>query len=226
MQIDTPTPPSNLPCITQTFVRPLDKFPKDFDKKIHDEKNKSRGITPTQNERMLLNSLLVSIYKNDPDIIIGHDLLGPGLEVLLNRMKDLKADHWSRIGRFRRSAWPQIGKSGQGYLWRFCAGRLVCDLASDAAKSMISSTTWSLSEMCKTHLGIEREDIDPDDTASYLDGSLANPTKMLVFLKHCEADAYFQMAIAMKVQILGLTRQLTGLAGNGWYVYPTLHCSL
>lgn len=83
---------------------------------------------------------------------------------------------------------------------------------------MISSTTWSLTEMCATHLGLERQDIDPDDTANYLDGSLSGPDKMLQFVRHCEMDAHYQMAIASKVQIMPLTKQLTNLAGNAWYV--------
>ena len=83
-------------------------------------------------------------------------------------------------------------------------------------QSMISSTTWSLTEMCKTHLKSDRQDIDPDDTASYLDGSLSSPERLLTFVRHCELDAHYQMAIASKVQILPLTKQLTNLAGNSW----------
>lgn len=81
---------------------------------------------------------------------------------------------------------------------------------------MISSTTWSLTEMCKTHLKSDRQDIDPDDTAAYLDGSVSSPDRLLTFVRHCELDAHYQMALASKVQILALTRQLTNLAGNSW----------
>lgn len=84
---------------------------------------------------------------------------------------------------------------------------------------MISSTTWSLSEMCKTHLKSERQDIDPDDTAAYFDGSVSSPDMLMTFVRHCELDAHYQMAIASKVQILPLTRQLTNLAGNAWWVF-------
>ena len=86
---------------------------------------------------------------------------------------------------------------------------------------MILSTTWSLTEMCKTHLNSEREDYDPDDTASKLEGSVTSPTAMLEFVHHCELDAHFQMAIASKVQILPLTKQLTNLAGNAWYQFKS-----
>jgi DNA polymerase alpha subunit A len=81
---------------------------------------------------------------------------------------------------------------------------------------MISSTTWSLTEMCKTHLKSERQDIDPDDTASYLDGSVSSPDRLMMFVRHCELDAHYQMAIAARVQMLPLTKQLTNLAGNSW----------
>jgi len=81
---------------------------------------------------------------------------------------------------------------------------------------MILSTTWSMSEMCKTYLKVEREDYDPDDTAAKMDGSVGSPDTMLKFVRHCELDAHLQMAIAAKVQILPLTKQLTNLAGNSW----------
>ncbi|KAF8202326.1 hypothetical protein BJ912DRAFT_944501 [Pholiota molesta] len=212
MQIDDPTPPEKLKCSVHTFIRPLDKFPPNFEKQA--KINAKGTISPMKNERMLLSSLLMTIHKADPDIILGHDFLGVSLDVLLNRMRDLKADHWSRLGRFRRSKWPNIGRQGSNL--KFLNGRLLCDLASDGAKSMISSTTWSMTEMCRSHLNIEREDYDPDDTASKLEGSVSSPEPMLKFVRHCELDAHLQMAIAAKVQILPLTRQLTNLAGNSW----------
>lgn len=108
--------------------------------------------------------------------------------------------------------WPPL-KAGMNS--GLLSGRLVCDLASDGSKSMISSTTWSLTEMCETHLKVAREDIDPDDTPDFFD-SFAAPNKLLHFVKHCEADSYFQMALASKVQLLPLTKQLCNLAGNSW----------
>lgn len=62
---------------------------------------------------------------------MGHEFLGVSLDVLLGRMKDLRADHWSRIGRFRRTK-MNLGRPGTNL--RLLYGRLVCDLASDGAK--------------------------------------------------------------------------------------------
>ena len=82
----------------------------------------------------LINVLLskVSIFKADPDVIVGHEFLSVSLDVLLHRMRELKVDHWSRLGRFRRSKWPSIGR--QGTNMKFLNGRLVCDLAGESAK--------------------------------------------------------------------------------------------
>ncbi|KAK0207637.1 hypothetical protein IW262DRAFT_1418425 [Armillaria fumosa] len=212
MAIDDPKPPEQLPCTVQTFVRPLDRFPPNFETRAR--ANGKGHISTAKNERMLLSSLLVALHKADPDVIIGHEFLGSSLDVLLHRMKGLKVDHWSRLGRFRRSKWPNIGKQGSNI--KFLSGRMLCDLASDGAKSMIASTTWSLTEMCKTHLKSDRQDIDPDDTASYLDSTVSGPERLMTFVQHCELDAHYHMAIASKVQILPLTKQLTNLAGNSW----------
>jgi DNA polymerase alpha subunit A len=76
-------------------------------------------------------------HRADPDVIIGHDFLGVSLDILLHRLRELKIDHWSRISRFRRSKWPSIGKQGTNL--RFLNGRLICDLASDAAKVRLQS---------------------------------------------------------------------------------------
>lgn len=39
---------------------------------------------------------------------------------------------------------------------------------------------------------------------------------LMNYLKHCEADTYFIAAIALKLQMLPLTKVLTNLAGNSW----------
>lgn len=81
---------------------------------------------------------------------------------------------------------------------------------------MISGTSWSLTEMCQNQLKVTREEIETEDVPDYLDSTVSGPEQMLRFVQHCEMDTFFQMALAAKVQILPLTRQLTNLAGNSW----------
>lgn len=209
--LENPAPPEQLPSSSFTAVRPLGpSFPTRFEQEAKQGKTKIQAL---KYERMVLNSFLAQVHLNDPDVILSYDFAGSNLDILLHRMKDLKCEQWSKMGRLRRTKWPMLR---QGMNTRMLAGRLVCDLSSDTAKGMISSTTWSLSEMCRTYLNIQREDIDPDDIASYFDCTAPTPERLLTFVRHCEVDAFFQMAIASKVQLLALTKQLTNLAGNSW----------
>lgn len=161
----------------------------------------------------LTSQLSDLIARSDPDIIVGHDFVALELDVLLTRLKDLKVDNWSRISRFRRPRWPKLNPTrNEGLL----SGRLILDLSSDGSRGIIDSITWSLTEMCSTHLRIEREEIDPEDTPKFFDNVHSEAKHLLRFVQLCEVDTYFQMAIAFKVQALPLTRQLTNLAGNSW----------
>ena len=209
--LENPTPPEQLPSTSFTAVRPLGpSFPARFEQEARQGRTKIQAL---KYERMVLNSFLAQVHLNDPDVVLSYDFAGTNLDILLHRMKDLKCEQWSKMGRLRRTKWPMLK---QGMNTRMLAGRLVCDLSSDTAKGMISSTTWSLSEMCRTYLNIQREDIDPDDVASFFDCTAPTPERLLTFVRHCEVDAFFQMAIASRVQLLALTKQLTNLAGNSW----------
>lgn len=73
------------------------------------------------------------MLRYDPDVIVGHDFIGAQLETLLQRLKELKIEHWSRICRLRRSKSIPLGRQGTNV--KLLTGRLVCDLASDAAKA-------------------------------------------------------------------------------------------
>lgn len=174
------------------------------------------------------------VANTDPDIIVGLDLLGSEFDILLARLKECKCENWTKLSRFKRERWPKLTA---GWNSALVAGRLYCDLWSDGSKvhhsclrfwllltkeyaqSIITSTTWSLTEMTLSVLKIEREEIESEDTAKYFDPIHSSSTELLKFVMLCEADCYFQMAIAHKVQALLLARQLTNIAGNSWCVH-------
>jgi DNA polymerase alpha subunit A len=80
---------------------------------------------------------------------------------------------------------------------------------------MTKCQSWSLAEMCELVLGQGnvRREIDNEQAlktwATTRDG-------LMNYLKHCEADTYYIAAIALRTQMLPLTKQLTNLAGNSW----------
>ena len=128
--IDSPTPPDEQPSIAHTIVRPIGKYPPGFESKARAEL--SSKILSAANERALLVAFLGLFNRYDPDIIVGHELIGDHLEILLQRIKELKTENWSRVGRLRRTGTMTLGKQGSNV--RFLTGRLICDLTSDAAK--------------------------------------------------------------------------------------------
>ncbi|KAK0553775.1 DNA-directed DNA polymerase alpha catalytic subunit pol1 [Tilletia horrida] len=210
VKLEDPKPPSELPAVRHTVIRPLSKDQGPAFERIF----KGTRVVKVDYERQLLSNFMAHVLQQDPDIIIGHELNGVVLDVLFARFNALNVDNWSQIGRLRKTTKPKLRS---GFHLHLVAGRLLCDLSSDAARSMISSTTWSLTEMCVTHLNIQREDIDQDLVPTYFDMAVPNAKDNLQeFVKHSEADSYFQMALTAKVQILPLTKQLTNLAGNSW----------
>ncbi|KAG4305731.1 hypothetical protein PORY_000641 [Pneumocystis oryctolagi] len=212
VSLDDPTPADNLPCQTFTVVRPIKQlFPTGFETLAKKHKG---TIRVEKTELSLLNCFLTKIQNVDPDVYIGHELDTVDFGILLSRIKEKKIMNWHRIGRLRRKEWPKIsGRSGIFTEKLLASGRLICDLANELGRSLIKAQSWTLSELCRIQLGIERYEIDDENIIfSWTDTAKG----MMEYIIHCEVDTYFITAIALKIQILSLTKQLTNLAGNNW----------
>lgn len=209
------TPPEKLPCRTFTVMRPTGEYPIGF--KADAEQHRGQ-IRTEKHEGALLSVLLAVIQKHDPDAILGHKLDDVDYNILLTRLRDRKTPGWHRIGRLKRSDWPKnVGKGGGSFFAErhLAAGRLLCDLANDMGKSIMTACqSWSLDEMVKLYLGGQhvRHDIDNEKALAM---ATTRPG-LMNFVKLCEADTYFIAAIALKRQIIPLTKILTNLAGNSW----------
>ncbi|KAL8715063.1 MAG: hypothetical protein Q9220_001020 [cf. Caloplaca sp. 1 TL-2023] len=211
------TSPEELPCKTYTMMRPAETaYPTGFETLA----KKQRGTIMTEkNEQMLLSKFVALLERTDPDVLMGHQLQDVDYPILLSRMRERKTPGWHRIGRMKRSEWPKhMGKGGASFFAerQLISGRLICDIANDMGKSLMTKCqSWSMTEMSQLYLanGAARRDIDSDEAlkswAKTRDG-------LLNYVNHCEADTYFIAAIALKVQMLPLTKVLTNLAGNSW----------
>ncbi|KAI8964097.1 hypothetical protein F5Y11DRAFT_117661 [Daldinia sp. FL1419] len=212
------TPAEKLPSRTFTLMRPSGSaFPIGFDKLAMGRKKSFIKLVKQESE--ILSFFLAQIDLIDPDVILGHQLEGVDYSILLNRLHEKKTPQWSRLGRLRRAAWPTaIGKTGGNVFAerQLMAGRLLCDLANDAGKSvMYKCQSWSLTEMCNIYLGggVHRRDFDSE---AALKTWASEKSGLMDYITHMEADTYFIAALALSTQMLPLTKVLTNLAGNSW----------
>ncbi|KAG9284047.1 hypothetical protein G9A89_022821 [Geosiphon pyriformis] len=206
---------ANLRPVQFTAIRPHGStYPIGFKDLI---KKKGFPLEIFMTERSLLNYLLAMIHRWDPDVLVGHNFIGFDLDVLLHRMKELRVEHWGRIGRLRRSVWPklQIGAGGMNESTydekAVASGRLMCDTYLNA-RDLIKSKNYTLTELAQTQLNITRGDIEFSKVESYYQ----TPKELFDLIVHCQNDTRIASALMFKLQILPLTKQLTNLAGNLW----------
>ncbi|KAL9613668.1 MAG: hypothetical protein Q9167_001797 [Letrouitia subvulpina] len=210
--------PEELACKTYTIMRAVEaSYPPGFEALS----KKQRGTIITEkSEQMLLSKFLALLEKTDPDVLLGHQLQDVDYPILLSRMRERKTPGWHRIGRMRRGGdLPRTtGKGGTSFFTerQLVSGRLLCDIANDMGKSLMTKCqSWSLTEMSQLYLaqGNIRREVENEEAlktwAKSRDG-------LLNYVNHCEADTFFITAIALRVQLLPLTKVLTNLAGNSW----------
>lgn len=212
------TPAEKLPCRTFTVIRPHGQgFPIGFDHVVRSRKQGLVVLKKTEAE--ILSFFLAQIDVADPDVILGHQLEGVDYSILLNRLYEKKIHQWSRLGRFRRRDWPSsIGKVGGNVFAerQIMAGRLLCDLANDAGKSvMFKCQSWSLTEMVSLYLAGDNRRLEFDNETA-LGTWVKEKQGLMNYITHMEADTHYIAALAISVQMLPLTKVLTNLAGNSW----------
>ena len=211
------TRPEKLPSKTFTVMRPSSSsYPLGFEA----ECKKQRGTFMLEkSEAFLLSKFLALFERMDPDVLMGFQLQEVDYSILLNRMRDKKTPGWHRIGRMKRGDWPKHTNRGGSSFFverHLLSGRLMCDLANDMGKSLMTKCQqWSLTEMCQLYLGSDciRQDLDNEAVlktwATTRDG-------LVNYVSHCDADTFLVAALVLKLQMLPLTKVLTNLAGNSW----------
>lgn len=207
------TPAENIPSRLFTIMRPHGEWPLGF--KTEAEKA-NHSIKLERNEGGVLSMLLAIIQKHDPDAIMGHRLDDVDFGILMSRMRERKTPGWHRIGRLKRNDWPKnVGKGGGSFFAErhLAAGRLLCDLGNDMGKSMMTNCqSWTLDEMVSLYLNGFRKEIDNEKALAMA----SSKEGLMNYVKMCEVDSYYIAALALKTQLLPLTKVLTNLAGNSW----------
>ncbi|XP_036377688.1 DNA polymerase alpha catalytic subunit [Megalops cyprinoides] len=181
-------------------------FPYDFKEAVR-KKNGKVEIAGT--ERMLLGFFLAKMHKIDPDVVVGHDIYGFDLEVLLQRISVCKVPHWSKMGRLRRANMPKLGgRSGFAEKSATC-GRMVCDVEI-SAKELIRCKSYHLSELVAQVLKMERPTVPQEN----LKNLYSDSQHLLYLLELTWMDAKFILQIMCELNVLPLALQITNIAGN------------
>ncbi|KAJ7319534.1 hypothetical protein JRQ81_019045 [Phrynocephalus forsythii] len=181
-------------------------FPYDFKEMV---KKKNAKIEIATTERTLLGFFLAKVHKIDPDVIVGHNIYGFDLELLLQRISFCKVPHWSKIGRLRRSNMPKLGgRSGFAEKNATC-GRMICDVEI-SAKELIRCKSYHLTELVNQILKMERVTIAPEEIRNMYSDS----RHLLYMLENTWVDAKYILQIMCELNVLPLALQITNIAGN------------
>ncbi|XP_039120011.1 LOW QUALITY PROTEIN: DNA polymerase alpha catalytic subunit-like [Dioscorea cayenensis subsp. rotundata] len=180
----------------------------------------SNVLALESSERALLNRLMVELHKLDCDVLVGHNISGFDLDILLHRAQvcKVRSDMWSKIGRLKRSVMPKLTKGNSLYgsgaspgIMSCIAGRLLCDTCV-YSRDLLREESYSLTQLAKTQLKKERKEIAPHDIPAMLQMS----STLLELVDHGENDAKLSLELMFHLSLLPLTRKLTSISGNLW----------
>lgn len=78
---------------------------------------------------------------------------------------------------------------------------------------MMQCQSFTLKEMCDVMLGMKRDEVD---SAVALESWASKADGLVKYIIHSELDTFYIASLAIRTQMLPLTKQLTNLAGNSW----------
>lgn len=226
VKIDSPMLPSEWkrPGVLSHFtvVRKLDGgiFPMGFTKEASDRNSKAGAnvLCSEISERALLNRLMIELYKLDSDVLVGHNISGFDLDVLLHRAEACKVPMWSKIGRLKRRVMPKLtrgstifGSGASPGIMSCIAGRLLCDTYL-CSRDLLKEVSYSLTQLAKTQLNKDRKEIAPQDVSRMFQTS----ESLVQLIEYGETDAWLSMELMFHLSVLPLTRLLTNISGNLW----------
>ncbi|XP_057449530.1 DNA polymerase alpha catalytic subunit-like [Lotus japonicus] len=207
-----------------TVIRQLDGngFPLGFNKEVRDRNTKagSNVVYLKNSESALLDCLMLELHKLDSDVLVGHNISGLDLDVLLHRSQACKvpSSKWSKLGRLNRSTMPKLYRRRKTFgfgvdpgIMSCIAGRLLCDTHL-SSRDLLKEVSYSLTQLAKTQLNKFRKEVAPLGIPKMFQTA----ESLMELIEHGETDAWLSMELMFHLNILPLTRQLANISGNLW----------
>eukprot|EP00177_Eucheuma_denticulatum_P001429 GFKZ01002578.1.p1 GENE.GFKZ01002578.1~~GFKZ01002578.1.p1 ORF type:complete len:1531 (+),score=264.94 GFKZ01002578.1:285-4877(+) len=209
------------------LIRPPDgqSIPFGFSDRVRSVLARGGGVEVAANEPALLNNFLSKLMRLDPDVILGHDLMGYGLDVLLSRMSARRCREWSRLGRLiQRRDLTQVVKNNSSSSWfksEAIAGRLLVDTYMHAKDLLMKEKDYSLSALSQSVLAHSESGgatvaLPPSTDVSKVPQAYKSTDTLCRLVTECSLEARTAARLAAHLSILPLTLQLTSISGNIW----------
>ncbi|KRX02811.1 Ribonuclease H-like domain [Pseudocohnilembus persalinus] len=195
----------------KTFVRhpdPSQKMPYEFEKK------KLSHVQQVQTEHALLQCFVDFVQQYDPDIILGHDIYGEIMDIIISRVEktiNTKGYKMARLCNLPSQSYKTAPTSTK--VRQYTKGRLVVDTYLQG-KELVKDTDYNLGQMSAKHLGIQRQQYD--STFKQMCIKFENLQQINTLIKYADQDAELTLRLMFKLQIIPLTKQLTNIGGNIW----------
>lgn len=181
------------------------------------------NIEIVPNEAALLNNLIGKLMRLDPDAVLGHDILGFGLDILLSRMAERRTRGWSSLGRLvQRRDLNSVVRNSSATSWfkaEAVAGRLICDTYSAAREILYKEKDYSLAALSASVLGAtagDRHFLPASTDVDLIPIAFETTDRLCHLVSECTLEARTAGRLAARLSILPLTKQLTCLSGNLW----------
>ena len=182
-------------------------------------RTKSVVLSSQTSERGLLSFLLARLQQLDADVIVGHNIAGFDLDVLLHRLQANKVPHWSRVGRLKRTRFPNLNGGGGGGFgggaslgaMSCVAGRLLADTYL-ASREFIKEVSYTLTSLAQNQLKMTRHEVP----SAEIPAKFGTAASLLSLTKATEHDAWLSLGLLFHLSVLPLSRQLSNIAGVTW----------
>ena len=160
-------------------------------------------------EAELLRALFEFIASTDPDIVVGHNIVGNDLPILQSRIIRLKLN-WCRLGRLRRSGpLPHILANDLPSV--LLCGRLVVDTYM-SAKELTKEDDYSLSYLCQKYTHIKVNEFEN----AQLPTLYSQADRLCLFIRSLLVNVNAVTHLMFGLQIVPLTHQISTISGLWW----------